>query len=408
MTEKPMTERLYYTDSYLREFRARVSEVADEGRRVYLDRTAFYPTSGGQPFDLGTLGGVKVREIVDEEDRIAHILEAPFTGSEVEGCVDWARRFDHMQQHTGQHLLSAVLEQLFGMPTVSFHLGAETSTIDVAAGPGPAAFDSARAIEVEQRCAEIIREARPVTVTFEEASSDLGLRKASARTGSLRIVSIDGIDRSACGGTHVRSTSEIGPLLLRGLEKIRGNLRIEFVCGLRALKQARADFGTLSEISRILSVPPGETPAALAAQIEKGKASEKRVQKLASELAQREGRELYAAAAPDSAGLRREVQHGPIDEAMRTRAQAFIAGSKAVFLAVCEDPPCFLFAASSDSGIHAGNRVRAVVSSAGGRGGGNQNLAQGSVPAGTLSSVVQGLEGTEAATVPATPRSLMP
>src|ERR1700683_1058335 len=129
-----MTERLYYHDSYLRDFRGNIVEIADGGKRVYLDRTAFYPTSGGQPFDVGTLGGVAVREVIDEDDdKIAHVLESPLEIGEVEGRVGWPRRYDHMQQHTGQHLLSAVLIELFEIPTVSFHLGAVTSTIDVAA-----------------------------------------------------------------------------------------------------------------------------------------------------------------------------------------------------------------------------------------------------------------------------------
>src|SRR6202050_2038471 len=126
-----MTERLYYHDSYLRDFRGNIVEIADGGKRVYLDRTAFYPTSGGQPFDLGTLGGAAVREVIDEDDRIAHLLEAPVAAGEVDARIDWDRRFDHMQQHTGQHLLSAVLVAGFGLPTVSFHLGQEISTIDL-------------------------------------------------------------------------------------------------------------------------------------------------------------------------------------------------------------------------------------------------------------------------------------
>src|SRR5712691_11775845 len=126
-----MTERLYYNDCYLRHFHARVLETADGGRRAYLDRTAFYPAAGGQPFDLGNLNGVAVREVVDEEDRIAHVLDAALKDADVEGSVEWTRRFDHMQQHTGQHLLSAVLMELFDIPTLSFHMGALTSTIDV-------------------------------------------------------------------------------------------------------------------------------------------------------------------------------------------------------------------------------------------------------------------------------------
>jgi alanyl-tRNA synthetase len=379
-----MTERLYYNDCYVREFRGRVIDWADDGKRVYLDRTAFYPTSGGQPFDLGTLSGVAVREVVDEEDRIAHVLATPLSVTEVAGNVDWERRFDHMQQHTGQHLLSAVLVELYDIPTVSFHMGAVTSTIDIAT----AALESKRIEKVEERCAEIVAEARPVSITYEDSAADLGLRKVSAREGKLRIVSIDRLDRSACGGTHVRSTSEIGPLLIRKLEKLRGNVRIEFVCGLRAIRHARQDFRTLSEISRLVSVPFDEAAGIIAAQVDKAKALEKSYQRLAAELAQREGRELYAATAPDAGGVRRTTQRGAIDDAMRARAQAFVGRSKSVFLAVCENPPSVLLAASADSGVHAGERVKAAVTAAGGRGGGNQGLAQGSVPAEALESVI--------------------
>src|SRR5579862_7928240 len=128
-----MTERLYYNDCYVREFHGRVIDSADDGRRVYLDRTAFYPTSGGQPFDLGTLGGVAIHEVVDEEARVAHVLKSRLEAAETRGAIDWERRYDHMQQHTGQHLLSAVLHELFDIPTLSFHMGAVTSTIDIGA-----------------------------------------------------------------------------------------------------------------------------------------------------------------------------------------------------------------------------------------------------------------------------------
>ena len=371
-----MTERLYYHDCYLREFRARVIESADGGRRLYLDRTAFYPTSGGQPFDLGTLAGVAIREVVDEEDRIGHLLEAPIGATEVDGVVDWDRRYDHMQQHTGQHLLSAVLEELFQIRTVSFHLGSGVSTIDVEAP----ALSAAQLERAEGRCAEIIAEARPVRITFEDASSDLDLRKASTRTGTLRIVSMEGIDRSACGGTHVRTTAEIGMVLIGKLERIRGITRIEFVCGKRALRRAQSDNRLAASIGRALSVPPEQTPELLAALIEKNKALEKTGQRLATDLARREGQELYAATAPGADGVRATIQRGSIDDAMRARAQAFVGAGKGVFLAVCDQPPSLLLAASADSGVHAGERIKAAVAASGGRGGGNQQLAQGSVP----------------------------
>jgi alanyl-tRNA synthetase len=376
-----VTERLYYQDCYLQDFRATVIETADDGRRVYLDRTAFYPTSGGQPFDTGSLGGANVLEVIDEEERVAHVLDAAVSPGEVIGQVNWTRRFDHMQQHSGQHLLSAVLEELFEIPTVSFHLGAELCTIDVTAP----AITTVQIDQVEERCAEIVREARPLAISFEDAAADLGLRKESQRKGTLRVIAIQGIDRSACGGTHVRTTAEIGPVLVRKTEKIRGNTRLEFVCGMRALRQARADFRTLQELSRQLSAPASETPALVVAQIEHIKTLEKANQKLASDAAQRDGRELWAATAPDPDGIRRRVEHvvepGAIDDALRSRAQAFVAQGHAVFLAVSRNPPSVLLAASADSGVHAGERVKSAVTAAGGCGGGNQSLAQGSLPA---------------------------
>jgi alanyl-tRNA synthetase len=371
-----MTERLYYQDCYLREFQARVVDTADDGRRVYLDRTAFYPTSGGQPFDQGWIEGVAVRDVIDEEDRIAHVLEAPLSSSEVSGNIDWDRRYDHMQQHTGQHLLSAVLADLFNIRTVSFHLGAETSTIDVEA----ASLTPQQLERAEQRCAEIVAQARPIWITFEDASGGLELRKASTRTGTLRIVSIDNLDRSACGGTHVRTAAEIGAVLIGKSEKIRGVTRLEFVCGSRALRRAQADYRLLASIARTLSVPPERTPETLAGLVEKHKSLEKSAQRLATELSRREGRDLYQATQTDSDGLRRRLERGAIDDAMRARAQAFVAGEKALFLVVCDQPPSFLLAASADSGVHAGERVKAALAASQGRGGGNAQLAQGSVP----------------------------
>jgi alanyl-tRNA synthetase len=386
-----MTTRLYYSDSYLREFRARVAAIEADGRRVYLESTAFYPSSGGQPFDVGTLGGLAVVEVVDEGDRVAHVLESALAlnqveAEELEGRIDWKRRFDHMQQHTGQHLLSAVFEELYGIPTVSFHMGGETSTIEVAA----VSIEPARIERVEERCAEIVAQARPLTVTYEDAGAAIGLRKESQRSGILRIVSIPEVDRSACGGTHVRSTAEIGPLFIRKLDKIRGNLRVEFICGGRALRHARRDYRILAETGRALSAPFERVPELVAAQTERVKALEKICQRQASELAAREGRELHAAMGPGPDGLRRITQDGVIDEAMRVRAQSFAGAGKAVFLAVCQDPPSVLLAASADSGVHAGERVKAAVKAAGGRGGGNPVLAQGSLPSlQALESAVQ-------------------
>ena len=217
-------------------------------------------------------------------------------------------------------------------------------------------------------------------MSYEDASAAAGLRKESARSGTLRIVSIQDLDRSACGGTHVSSTAEIGPILIRDVQKMRGNARVEFVCGLRALGRARNDYRLLSEIGRTISASFERAPEWIASASARLKALEKSNQRLASELALREGRELHASAAPGPDGLRRLVQRGAIDDAMRSRAQAFTSGGKALFLAICDDPPSLLLAASSDSGIHSGDLLKPILTSAGGRGGGNPNLAQGSLP----------------------------
>jgi alanyl-tRNA synthetase len=192
---------------------------------------------------------VAVQDVVDEGDSVAHVLAAPVEPGPVDCAIDWDRRFDHMQQHTGQHLLSAVFEELLGLHTVSFHLGAESSTIDLEGGT----LDAPAAARAERRANQLVSENRPVTVVYEDAAQAEGLRKPSGREGTLRIVSIDGFDRSACGGTHVRTTGEIGVILIRKLEKIRQTVRAEFLCGARAVARARADYEALNKIAQLVS-----------------------------------------------------------------------------------------------------------------------------------------------------------
>ncbi len=375
-----MTVRLYYDDSYLREFDAAVVEAADQGRKIYLDRTAFYPASGGQPCDYGEMNGIRVVDVQEDGERVAHWLESPLAADRVSCRIDWERRFDHMQQHTGQHLLSAVLMELFGYQTVSFHLGEEASTIDIEAD----SLDAEKVRRAEQKANEAVFENRPVRVLYADSNSgNLGLRKASERGGELRIVEIEGVDRSACGGTHVRATGEIGPVLIRKLDKIRGNVRVEFLCGGRAVARARADYDALSRIGRLLCAPLDEAPALVEAQIERLGAAEKAAKKLAIELAAWQGRELHRETAPDERGFR-VAWHcglkGALSDECRAKAQAFASGGKAVYVAASDDPPSVLLCVSADAGLNAGQIVKAAVASAGGRGGGNPQIAQGSVP----------------------------
>jgi alanyl-tRNA synthetase len=280
-----------------------------------------------------------------------------------------------MQQHTGQHLVSAVLVDLFDAHTVSFHLGVDSCTIDVSRSLEPAQIR-----EAERRANEIVFENRPVRIGFEDSSQDLGLRKPTQREGLIRIISIQDLDRSACGGTHVRATGEIGPILIRKLDRIRGNQRIEFLCGLRAVKRARADFEAISSVARAFSAPPDEVPALVASQLEKLQDSEKARRRLATELAQARGRELYAATAPGPDGIRKVTRRAAsLTDDLRAEAQSFTAGQKAVFVAMGENPPAILLASSPDSGLHAGEFLKATLTKAGGRGGGTATMAQGSV-----------------------------
>ncbi|HEX3747842.1 MAG TPA: alanyl-tRNA editing protein [Bryobacteraceae bacterium] len=373
-----MTERLYYHDSYLHTFAAQALECSPDGNIVYLDRTAFYPTSGGQPFDLGAVSGIAIRDVVDEGDRIAHVLAAPLAPGPVECSIDWTRRFDHMQQHTGQHLISAVFEEMFSLRTVSFHLGADSATIDLEGGTA----DARALAAAEARANEVVWENRPVAVTYEDAAAVQGLRKASEREGTLRIVSIDRLDRSACGGTHVRTTGEIGAVLLRKLEKVRQTVRVEFLCGGRAIRRARADYEALTRVAQLFSSSLDEAPGVVAAQMEAARTADKARRKLELDLAAYQGRELYQNTVPGPDGVRRAVRRaasGSLDE-LRALAQNFTAQSQAIFVATLAAPPSVLLATSADSGVDAGQKLKAALAAAGGRGGGTPRMAQGSVP----------------------------
>lgn len=370
-------ERLYYTDCYLREFEAEVQAVSADGVRVQLDRSAFYPTSGGQPHDLGTLGGQAVVEVLEEDGDIVHVLAAPLGegAARVAGVIDWPRRHDLMQQHTGQHLLSAVLEQMFGMKTVSVHMGLEASTIELDAGK----VEDEQLRQAEMQANMAIAENLAVTIGFEYAGEAEGLRKASAREGTLRIVSIEGLDRSACGGTHVRATGEIGALLIRRTERIRGQTRIEFLAGARAIARARADYELLTQLGRLYSAPLEELPGLAAASKDSAKDSAKQLKQLQLEIAGLQGLQFHAAAALGADGVRRHYLRaaGPLDDAVRAVAQAFVSHGGAAFLAT--HGGAVLYAASADSGLHAGNQLKDLLTAMGGRGGGAAGMAQGTV-----------------------------
>src|SRR6478735_8935172 len=258
-----MTSRIYYADPACREFDAVVTAATShEGQpAVVLDRTAFYPTSGGQPFDVGALGPVRVVDVIDSDDAVLHVLDAPLSaGTTVHGSIDCDRRFDHMQQHTGQHILSAAFDRLAANRTVSFHMGAELSSIDLAREASWSEIDAA--MEAANR---VIWEDRPVSIRFasDAEAERLPLRKPPARGGTLRLIEVKDFDLSACGGTHVSRTGAIGSVVVAAAEKFKGGARITFACGNRAVRAFQSLRDAVGGSVRLLSVLPGELPAAI-------------------------------------------------------------------------------------------------------------------------------------------------
>ena len=397
-----MTNRLYYHDAYLTEFTATVVDVRDDARRVYLDRSACYPTSGGQPHDLGTLNDLLVVDVVDEDDCVAHVLgvDALFVvGETVRGIVQWPRRFDLMQQHTGQHLLSAMFADEYGWHTTSVHFGDETSSLDLTATS--IATDALR--DAERRANELVTENRDVVVTFEDAAAAAGLRKASDRDGMLRIVSISGLDRSACGGTHVRRTGEIGSIQLRGAERAKGGMRVEFLCGQRAVRRARLDAELLTSAARVFTASTADVPTLVTQLHDRVGALDRERKRLVTELSGYDARERWERATPDANGVRRFhiVHTGGAVRDMEPLAHALAARGPCVVLVTSTSPAGVLFAVGDGAGVDAGQQLRAALAGVGGRGGGSPRLAQGNIPdAARLPIVVAalGFPGNEDAT----------
>lgn len=405
------SERLYYSDSFLTVFRAAVVKARElaavDGEaawQIALDQTAFYPTSGGQPFDTGVLramaeGGaalaVAVEQVEEDEDGVVwHYTRQPLAeGTHVEAQVDWGRRFDHMQQHTGQHLLSAVFVRELKAQTVSFHLGETSSTIDIACAP-PAQHSLER---VERIANEIIAEDLAVTTRFvsrAEAEAMLAageLRKLPEREGAIRMIEIAECDLNACGGTHVRSTGQIGGMLLRRVEKVTRGVRVEFVCGMRAVRAARADAGIVGETAALLSVGVAELPAAVTRLLAEGKAGQKERQRLREELAALEGARL-AQEAPAGDGLcvlERAWKDKDRDfvRMLASRTAAAAPRTAVIFAAEDADPVRVFVARSKDLSFDCGRLLKEALARLGLRGGGSPDLAQGDVPAEKLAEL---------------------
>ena len=390
-----MSDRLYYTDPSLRTFDATIARVARRDQRalVTLDRTAFYPTSGGQPFDTGTLGAFRVVDVIDEEDgSITHVLELGSSNSElknqnselttphltpgqaVHGEIDWDRRFDHMQQHTGQHVLSAALDTLFGVRTVSFHLGAAVSTIDLARE-----LSAAEIAAAEAAANRIVWEDRAVAIRFADAeeAARLPLRKEPARGGTLRLIEVDGCDLSACGGTHVSRTGGIGVIAVAAWERFKGGQRLEFLCGGRALGGYRTLRDAMSASVRLVSVLPAELPAAIERLRTEAKNQQRVVSALQADLARYRANELAAGA--QIVGRYRLVASAVDADANGLKALAgAIAATPGLLVALVSSstPALIVIARSADVDLSADHLLTKLVAQFGGRGGGRSEMAQ--------------------------------
>ena len=414
-----MAERLYYTDSFLSSFPARVTDVREVSRtagqslwQLALDRTAFYPASGGQPSDTGSIVAasrsgttievpvldVQESDVQEESGEVWHFTEKPLAaGTEVKAAINWTRRLDHMQQHSGQHLLSAVFAAELQALTVSFHLGEESSTIDLTSeGITPAGLE-----RVELVANGIIAEDRTIsalTVSRDEAQALLAagrLRKLPERTGTMRLIEIDNYDLNACGGTHLRSTGQIGGIHLRSTERVRQGVRVEFVCGLRAAKVAHRDHALLSRTAALLSVAAAELPQSVERLLGEAKSSAKERQKLREELADYHASRLIVEDQIHD-GLR-IVQRIFADrdaaycKLLASRVVAAAPQTLALIASTQQEPAAVVMARSPGLHFSCADLLRDQLAQLGLRGGGSPDMAQGQAPRKEMESLLNAL-----------------
>lgn len=378
-----MTRRLYYDDSYRLEFRARLTEIVScDGGRVglVLDETLFYPTSGGQLHDHGTLGGLAIVDVIDEGERILHLVEGetPEIGSELDGIIDAERRAHHRQQHTGQHVLSRVIEDQYGWPTLSSRLGETVNTLEIAATGMPVDLLDA----IEDRTNSTIWNDHPVYVRYldDVDAEGEGLRKKIQRDGPVRVIDVEGVDRCACGGTHVGNTAEIGLVSILGSEKVRGGTRLHFLCGQRAARWRRDRVHWLDQTARQLTTGQDLVADTVKRLQEESRERKKRLESLSSE--------LIAARVP--AWRAEAVLVGTVNTVLRVLDDdEALAASEAIHLIVADVPLLAVFvvrdgprfqvfvARGVDVTVDCGELLRDVLDQFGGRGGGNPGFARG-------------------------------
>jgi alanyl-tRNA synthetase len=382
------TARIYYDDAFAREFSAQVlrcepftpgEESSSPGEKwsVKLDRTAFYPTSGGQPHDVGTLGDANVVNVLDEEEEIIHVVDRAVASGAIEGRIEWARRFDHMQQHSGQHLLSAVFHRQFALPTVSFHLGSDICTIDLR-GREPAQETLEGAARATN---EIVYEDRAVNVKYGTAEelAAAGVRKTVERAGVLRAIEIESLELQPCGGTHVRRTGQIGLIQIRGVARIRQDWRVEFACGQRAERLAREDLARLKAVAQRLNCSVAEAVAAAERVVAERDAHFKSARASLEKLAGLDARAAVQATEARSDGLRivARVFSGVAPEYVQAFARDVAQTDKTIALVARTECGHVFFSQHPSAGKEMNVSLAEALKHVGGKGGGSRDSARG-------------------------------
>ena len=369
------TEKLYYQDPYLTTFTARVltCEPAKTGFLVTLDRTAFYPEGGGQPADHGTLGAAAVTDVHEKDGVIFHTCDAPVeTGVAVEGSIDWPRRFDHMQQHSGEHILSGLLCSLYDCDNVGFHLGADTVTIDY-----NRELTWEQVLEAERRANETIWADTPVEITFPspEALEQLHYRSKKELTGQVRIVTFPGADCCACCGTHVRRAGEVGLIKVLSCQKFREGVRMEILCGQRAYRYLSQVYDQDHAVAQLLSVKPQDTLAAVERQNAELTAAKQRMTELEDQLFS------LRAQALTGRGSVLLVEPPMRPDGARKLADAVAKAAGGLAAVFSGEGNSHVYALVQADGGDITPLVKRLNAALSGRGGGRNGFAQGSVQA---------------------------
>ena len=398
-----MTERLYYDDAYLTEFDARVTGCteADGTWRVYLDRSAFYPTSGGQPFDTGTLGGARVLDVyVDENHDVCHVTDRPLeAGEAVHGEIDWPRRFDHMQQHAADHMIASALWRLMGGVTIGLHISGEVSTIDVAMPEGVTHLSAGDVARIEQDVNVRIQRDVPVRCWFPEAEElkSLPLRKLPTVAEHVRIVAIGTDEMVACGGTHPATAGQLGVVKIVGTAPARGKLRVSFLAGMRALRDYQRHYDFAQAAAASLSTSVECLPEQVSAMQEALKKAGQELGRLRRDSALRllEQEAEAAPHLPDGTRVIVRMLEGDVNLLKDAASHLIRRPGLAVMLGAetGEGRTAFVFARSKDVDIHMGRLLSEAAVPLGGKGGGRPDFAQGGGPAGILDAALAYLTG---------------